>query len=111
MNTWHGSFNKGYVGPTGSKIFSVLTIIPYSFINNEEAIRPDGVKGTGLFQYLRNLESENGRSRKDVVAIIFSDVQNRMKSGYILRDVINKIHEINFSSTFSFNFLSENILS
>lgn len=70
-----------------------------AFINNDEAMRPDGTSGAGLFQYLKNLESENGRSRKDVVAIIFSDVQNRMKSGYLLRDVINKVNEIHFTSS------------
>jgi len=31
-----------------------------AFINNEEAIRPDGTKGPGLFAYLRSLQSSNG---------------------------------------------------
>src|ERR1700726_4716106 len=31
-----------------------------SFINQDEAIRPDGTKGAGLFAYLRSLTSSNG---------------------------------------------------
>ena len=30
-----------------------------SFVNNEEAIRPDGKKGAGLFAYLRSLQGAN----------------------------------------------------
>jgi len=31
-----------------------------SFVNNEEAVRPDGSKGPGLFAYLRGLQGANG---------------------------------------------------
>ena len=31
-----------------------------SFVNNEEAVRPDGTKGPGLFAYLRGLQGANG---------------------------------------------------
>jgi hypothetical protein len=31
-----------------------------SFVNNEEAIRPNGTKGPGLFAYLRSLQGANG---------------------------------------------------
>ena len=59
-----------------------------AFINNEEAIRPDGTKGPGLFAYLRSLQSSNGGDRRDVIATVFKGVTNRMISGYLLRDII-----------------------
>ena len=70
-----------------------------SFINNEETIRPDGKKGQGLFAYLRNLQSANGEDRRDVIANIFRGVINRMVSGYLLRDVVNKVNGIHFTSS------------
>jgi len=62
-----------------------------SFINNEDATLPNGKKGAGLFRYLRTLTSSNGDNRRDVIATVFKGVDNRMKSGYLLRDVVNKI--------------------
>src|SRR5213593_768355 len=70
-----------------------------AFINNEETTRPDGKKGAGLFRYLRGLTSSNGDDRRDVIATVFKGVDNRMKSGYLLRDVINKIGGIHFTSS------------
>src|SRR5207302_8420596 len=49
--------------------------------------------------YLRSLEGSNGDDRRDVIAQVFSGVTNRMESGYLLRDVINKVHGIHFDST------------
>ena len=69
------------------------------FINNDEAMRPDGKRGAGLFQYLRTLTSSNGDNRRDVIATVFQGVQNRMISGYLLRDVVNKIAGIHFTSS------------
>lgn len=70
-----------------------------AFINQDEATRPDGSKGPGLFAYLRSLTSGNGDDRREVIATVFKGVDNRMKSGYLLRDVINKIGEIHFTSS------------
>ncbi len=70
-----------------------------AFINNEKGIRPDGSEGPGLFAYLRNLTSSNGDDRRDVIATVFKGVDNRMKSGYLLRDVIAKVAGIHFTST------------
>ena len=71
-----------------------------AFIQHEECTRPDGTKGPGLFAYLRNLGNGNGRgtavSRRRVIATVFSGVLNRMTSGYLLRDVINKVNGIHF---------------
>lgn len=70
-----------------------------SFINAEEAVRADGQKGPGLFAYLRTLSSSNGDNRRDVIATVFKGVDNRMKSGYLLRDIINKVGGIHFTSS------------
>jgi type I restriction enzyme M protein len=70
-----------------------------AFINQDEAVRPDGTKGPGLFAYLRNLQSTNGGDRRDTIARVFSGVINRMVSGYLLRDVINKLNGIHFTSS------------
>src|ERR1700757_72002 len=68
-----------------------------AFINQEEAVRPDGTRGAGLFAYLRSLQSTNG-DRRDVIAKVFEGTVNRMVSGYLLRDVIDKVNEIHFTS-------------
>ncbi|MDD2604713.1 MAG: N-6 DNA methylase [Desulfobacteraceae bacterium] len=68
-----------------------------AFINQEEAVRPDGTKGPGLFAYLSGLH--NGpTSRKRVIASVFSRLTNRIQSGYILRDVINQVDAIHFEA-------------
>ena len=70
-----------------------------AFVNNEEAIRPDGKKGPGLFAYLRGLQGANGGDRRDVIATVFKGTINRMINGYLLRDVINKVSGIHFTSS------------
>jgi len=70
-----------------------------AFINNEETTRPDGREGAGLFRYLRTLTSSNGDDRREVIATVFKGVQNRMVSGYLLRDVINKLNGIHFTAS------------
>lgn len=70
-----------------------------SFINSDEAVRADGTKGPGLFAYLRALSSSNGDNRRDVIATVFKGVDNRMKSGYLLRDIVNKVGGIHFTSS------------
>ncbi len=68
------------------------------FINNDEAVRPDGSRGPGLFACLRSLQGRNGDGRRDVIANVFRGVTNRMVSGYLLRDVINLVDGIHFGS-------------
>jgi type I restriction enzyme M protein len=70
-----------------------------AFINNEKCNLPDGSEGVGLFFHLRSLQSETGQERKDVIATVFRGVTNRMINGYLLRDVVNKIDSIHFTST------------
>lgn len=72
----------GVEGLTGDELIA--------FINQDEAMRPDGKRGPGLFAYLRSLQGENGGDRRDVIATVFAGVQNRMVSGYLLKDVIDK---------------------
>jgi type I restriction enzyme M protein len=70
-----------------------------AFVNNEEARGPDGKKGPGLFAYLRSLQGVNGGDRRDVIATVFKGTVNRMINGYLLRDVVNKVHGIHFTSS------------
>ncbi len=75
-----------------------------AFINNEETPLPDSLRratarGAGLFRYLRTLTSSNGDDRREVIATVFRGVQNRMVSGYLLRDVINKLNGIHFTAS------------
>jgi len=69
------------------------------FVNNDEAIGPDGKKGLGLFAHLRSLQGANGGDRRDVIATVFRGTINRMINGYLLRDVVNKMNGIHFSSS------------
>jgi len=70
-----------------------------AFINQDETRLPTGKRGPGLFAYLRSLTSSNGDNRRDVIATVFRGVDNRMKSGYLLRDVINKVNSIHFTAS------------
>jgi type I restriction enzyme M protein len=70
-----------------------------AFIQQDEAMRPDGTRGPGLFAYLRSLRGGDGAARRrQVIATVFLGVQNRMTSGYLLRDVLNKVTGIHFTS-------------
>tara|TARA_X000001388_G_scaffold29591_1_gene21024 strand:- start:5051 stop:6640 length:1590 start_codon:yes stop_codon:yes gene_type:complete len=77
-----------------------------AFINNDEAMRPDGTRGVGLFAYLRSLQGENGGDRRDVIATVFKGMQNRMVNGYLLRDIVDKINGIHFNSSEEMHTLS-----
>lgn len=78
-----------------------------AFLNQDEAIRPDGKRGAGLFAYLRGQAQRIGRDgQRAVIANVFKGVQNRMVSGYLLRDVVNKINAIHFTSTEQIHTLS-----
>jgi type I restriction enzyme M protein len=70
-----------------------------AFINQDDAVRPDGPRGPGLFAYLRSLTSSNGDNRRDVIATVFRGSITGCGAAYLLRDVINKIAEIHFTSS------------
>jgi type I restriction enzyme M protein len=59
---------------------------------------PDNT-GPGLFAYLRNLLGTNGGDRRDDVATVFMGTVNRMINGYLLRDVVNKVNGVHFTSS------------
>lgn len=77
-----------------------------AFINQDEAIRPDGVRGPGLFSYLKNLQGTSSHDRRDTIAAVFRGTINRMINGYLLRDVLNKLEGIHFNSTEELHVLS-----
>ena len=77
-----------------------------NFINLEEANLPDGTKGQGLFHYLRSLRSADGKGRQDVIATVFRGIINRIQSGYLLRDVVNKVNSIHFDASEEMHTLS-----
>jgi type I restriction enzyme M protein len=70
-----------------------------AFVNNDEAIGPDGNRGPGLFAYLRSFQGASGGDRRDVIASVFRGTINRMINGYLLRDVVNKVNNIHFTSS------------
>ncbi len=78
-------------GPTGPELMA--------FLNQEEALRPDGTKGVGLLTYMRRLQSESGEGRADVIANVFRGVVNRMESGYLVREVVDKLDEIHLDAS------------
>lgn len=77
-----------------------------NFINLEEVSLPDGTKGQGLFHYLRSLQSADGKGREDVIATVFRGIINRIQSGYLLRDVVNKVNSIHFDASEEMHTLS-----
>ena len=52
-----------------------------------------------LIPYLRELSGVASHDPRDVLAAVFKETNNRMLSGYLLRDVVNKVNEINFASS------------
>jgi type I restriction enzyme M protein len=66
-------------GPTGQALLS--------FVNGD------------LLPYLRGLTGTGSHDPRDVLAAVFKETNNRMLSGYLLRDVVNKVNEINFASS------------
>jgi type I restriction enzyme M protein len=72
-----------------------------AFIGNDEVTLPDGKKMRGLFAYLRSLEADrdNPTDPRRTIATVFKEISSRMQSGYLLRDVINKVNGIRFNSS------------
>ena len=71
------------------------------------AADPNGATGEALIDfvnskllpYLRGLTGTDTHDPRDVLAAVFKETNNRMLSGYLLRDVVNKVNEINFASS------------
>lgn len=70
------------------------------------AADPNGRTGEALIEfvngellpYLRDLVGTGSHDPRDVLAAVFKETYNRMLSGYLLRDVVNKVNEVNFAS-------------
>lgn len=52
-----------------------------------------------LLPYLRGLEPAHVGDPRDTLRTVFMETYNRMLSGYLLRDVVNQIDRINFTSS------------
>jgi len=66
-------------GPTGDDLVN--------FVNND------------LFPYLRGLVGADEKDQRTVIAEVFREIYNSMRSGYLLRDVINLVNKIDFTSS------------
>jgi type I restriction enzyme M protein len=78
--------------------------IPKKFQWRTWAANPEGITGepllafvnNELFPSLKELTGKDGRRR--VVRDVFEDAYNYMKSGQLMRQVINKINSIDFNN-------------
>jgi type I restriction enzyme M protein len=69
------------------------------------AANPEGITGEELstfidkklFPTLKNLSVANEKSPGAIVRNVFTDTYNYMKNGTLIREVVNKINEINFN--------------
>lgn len=77
-----------------------------AFLNQDEVKGPNGKTMKGLFAYLRGLQAGDRRDRRVIVGEVFRGVFNRMVSGFLVRDVVNKLNELRFSSSEELHVLS-----
>ncbi len=81
--------------------------IPKRFRWREWAANPEGITGDELLDFINNdlfralkaLQAGPNNPRGLVVKTVFEDSYNYMKNGTLLRQVVNKINEIDFNST------------
>lgn len=73
---WAAEANKALTGPDLIK-----------FVNNE------------LFPKLAKLVGSKGFEQRDVIASIFKELNNRILSGYVLRQILNLVNKVNFVNT------------
>lgn len=88
-------FEDGYESPIPESLRWV------NWAEDDEGITGDELLdfiNNKLFPALKKLPTE-GNSRASMVRSIFDDAINYMKSGHLLRQVINKINEIDFNSS------------
>ena len=62
---------------------------------------PDLIKFVNekLFPTLSKLVGSKGVEQRDTISSIFSEITNNVRSGYMLRKLLNKISQVNFIST------------
>jgi len=94
-------------------------VIPAPFRWRDWAADPDrGSTGPDLLDFVNNnllskLRGLTGSDERQVIAEVFGETYNRMLSGYLLRDVVNLVNQINFNSSddiFTLGHLYESML-
>ena len=86
---------------------SYQSAIPKRFRWSTWAANPEGITGeelmsfinTEMFPKLKELKPSKDNHRANVVRSVFEDAYNYMKSGTLLRQVINKVNEVDFNSS------------
>ena len=78
-------------GITGDELKKFIT-------NDEVQLAGEQEKRAGLLAYLRSFVG-SADARQRVIGDVFTGVQSRMESGYLLRDIINKVNGIHFDSS------------
>ena len=81
--------------------------IPEKYRYRNWALDEEGITGEDLFNFidkdlfpaLKNLEISIDNTNGFIVKSIFSDTNNYMKNGTLIKKVFNKINEINFNKT------------
>jgi type I restriction enzyme M protein len=68
------------------------------FLSADETVRPDATKGPGLIPHLRSFVG-SADAKRQVIGEVFVGVVNRMESGYLLRQIAEKINGIHFGSS------------
>jgi len=101
----------------GSKPYQAVIPAPYRW--RDWASDPDkGLTGPDLLNYVNNdllpaLRELKGNDERLTVAMLFAETYNRMLSGYLLRDVVNLVQQVNFQSQdeiFTLSHLYESML-
>ncbi len=89
------------------------SVIPEKFQWRNWAANPEGITGDellefidsnaegkeGLFATLKKLQNPEYPKRAAIVREVFEGTHNYMKSGYLIRKVINKLNEIDFNNS------------
>lgn len=100
---------------------SYTSAMPAKFQWRNWAADPAGITGDVLLDFVNNelfpglsTLPTSGNKRTDVIRAAFDGSYNYMKNGTLLRQVINKINEVNFNSSddrHTFNDVYENLLA
>lgn len=77
-----------------------------NWATNEEGITGDKLINfinSQLFPHLKDLKSKDKTSNSDIIRNCFVDISNFMSNGTLLRQLINKMNELNFTSSKDFH--------
>ena len=76
---------KDWAVEDGKKVLTGTDLI--KFVNDD------------LFPKLGNLVGSKGLEKRDIISAIFGQITNSIRSGFILRKILNQISQVNFIST------------